>query len=72
MIQNTKTVSARKNNFPPSLLVSIPMMKTCEAMAPIIVKNPKIAPQKVVFGFRINIAVMSSKTPEKIRPYGSA
>ena len=41
-------------------------------MAQIIVKNPKMAPQKVVFGFSIKTAVMSSKTPEKILPKGSA
>ena len=33
----------------------------CETIAPIIVKKPNNAPQKVVFGFRINIAVISSK-----------
>ena len=44
----------------------------CETIAPIIVKKPNNAPQKVVFGFRINIAVISSKTPEKTLPNGSA
>lgn len=47
-------------------------MKMCEAIAPIIVTSPRTAPQKVVFGFRIKNAVMSSNTPEKILPKGSA
>jgi hypothetical protein len=71
-MQKIKTVNAKKKSFPPSLFVSIPIMKMCDAIAPIIVKNPNNAPQNVVLGLRIKIAVMSSKTPENSLPKGSA
>lgn len=66
--QQIKVMIANVNKVPPSLLTSIPNFVTCDKIAPAIVPNPKIAPNKVVLGIKIKIEAINSTIPEPILP----
>ena len=59
---------ASKNNTPPSLLTSMPNIVKCDKIAPAMVPNPKIAPNKVVLGIKIKTEAINSTIPEPILP----
>lgn len=65
------TVTAYRNNWPPSFWTSIPRMAKCIPMAPAIKPNANPAPNQAVTVTKSKPDAISSITPVPIRPQGS-
>ncbi len=71
LISAKKTIIAKVNNEPPSPLKLIPNTRKCEKIAPNMINRLPNMAMVFVFGMRIKIAKINSKTPSKILPKGS-